>query len=332
LKEIAVKAYAKINLCIDVLGKRPDGYHEILTVMEQIDLFDLVTVSWISGNQNIGINLKSNKPFLPTDSRNIAYKAAELMINKYGSEIDVRRITDECEEAAEGNLDIPEVDIQKFSRININIEKRIPVAAGLAGGSANCAAVLHALNRLWNLNLDLKTLMEIGTELGADVPFCLAGQTALNEHLMLSEDALSSTCALASGIGEKLEPLPPLKAMVLLSKPPISVSTAQVYGGIDLLNLKDHPNIKELTAGLRENNYYKITKNMINVLENYSLKAYPVIMDTKDKISREGNAAKVLMSGSGPTVFGLYTNKKKAKTAFSRLKKINPETYLVKTL
>lgn len=344
MNEIAVKAYAKINLCIDVLGKRPDGYHEILTVMEQIDLFDLVTVSWTEGNKDVCISLKSNKPFLPTDNRNIAYKAAELMINRYGREIGVRGIAeitditdiadkeDRHKETPEGNIETPEKDIQKFSRIDINIEKRIPVSAGLAGGSANCAAVIHALNRLWNLNLDLKTLMEIGTELGADVPFCLAGQAALNEHLMLSNDTLASTCALASGIGEKLEPLPPLKAMVLLSKPPISVSTAQVYGGLDFLNIKEHPNVQELIAGIRENNYYKITKNMINVLEDYSLKAYPVITDTKDKIIRAGGAAKVLMSGSGPTVFGLYKNKKKGKAAFDKLKKIDFETYLVKTL
>lgn len=343
MNEIAVKAYAKINLCIDVLGKRLDGYHEILTVMEQIDLFDLVTVSWTEGNQSVCISLKSNKPFLSTDNRNIAYKAAELMINRYGGEIGVRGIADITDmadiadkenshkETPEGNLEIPEEYIQ-FSRIDINIEKRIPVSAGLAGGSANCAAVLHALNRLWNLNLDLKTLMEIGTELGADVPFCLAGQAVLNEHLMLSNDTLASTCALASGIGEKLEPLPPLKAMILLSKPPISVSTAQVYGRLDLLNIKERPNVQELTAGIRENNYYKITKNIINVLENYSLKTYPVITDTKNKMIRESGAAKVLMSGSGPTVFGLYTNKKKGKAAFKKLKKIYIETYLVKTL
>lgn len=317
MKEITVKAYAKINLCIDVLGKRPDGYHEILTVMQQVDLFDLVTVSWIAGNRDIEIKLKSNKPFLPSDNRNIAYKAAELMINRYRSDIDI---------------DEGHVKVQNPSRIDINIAKRIPISAGLAGGSANCAAVLHALNKLWDLNINLITLMEIGTELGADVPFCLAGQSALNEHLMISEDALSGTCALASGIGEKLEPLPSLKALILLSKPHINVSTAQVYGGLDLSKFKERPNIQELTAGLRENNYYKIIKNMVNVLENYSLKAYPVIMDTKELIGRDGSVAKVLMSGSGPTVFGLYTSKKKGKTAFSKLKKINPETYLIKTL
>lgn len=308
MKDITVKAYAKINLAIDVLGKRPDGYHEILTVMQQLDLFDLVRVSLTEDNQDIKINLKSNLPFLPSDSRNIAYKAAELMIARYGN------------------------DIIGKSIINIDIKKKIPVAAGLAGGSADCAAVLHALNRLWDLNLNLDTLMRLGARLGADVPFCLAGQAALNEDLLLRREPLAGTCALASGIGEKLELVPPLKASVLLSKPPVSVSTAQVYAGLNLSEVKERPNIQELTNGLRENNYYKITKNMINVLENYSLKQYPIIMQTKERMTREGKAAKVLMSGSGPTVFGLFTSKSRGKTAFSKIKQMNHETFLTRLL
>ncbi|MDD4565022.1 MAG: 4-(cytidine 5'-diphospho)-2-C-methyl-D-erythritol kinase [Eubacteriales bacterium] len=306
MKDITVKAYAKINLAIDVLGKRPDGYHEILTVMEQVDLFDLVRVSLTENNQDIAINLKSNLPFLPSDSRNIAYKAAELMTDRYGG-------------------------IGK-SIINIDIKKNIPVAAGLAGGSADCAAVLHALNRLWDLNLNLDTLMGLGAELGADVPFCLAGQAALNEELLLSREPLAGTCALASGIGEKLELVPPLKTMILLSKPPVSVSTAQVYAGLNLSEIKERPNIQELTNGLRENNYNKIIKNMVNVLENYSLKQYPIIMQTKERVIREGKAAKVLMSGSGPTVFGLYTSNSRGKTAFSKIKQMNNETFLTRLL
>ncbi len=308
MKDITVKAYAKINLAIDVLGKRPDGYHEILTVMEQVDLFDLVRVSLTENNQDIAINLKSNLPFLPSDSRNIAYKAAELMTDRYGGGIIGKSI------------------------INIDIKKNIPVAAGLAGGSADCAAVLHALNRLWNLNLNLDTLMGLGAELGADVPFCLAGQAALNEELLLSREPLAGTCALASGIGEELERVPPLKAMILLSKPPVSVSTAQVYAGLNLSEIKERPNIQELTNGLRENNYNKIIKNMVNVLENYSLKQYPIIMQTKERMIQEGKAAKVLMSGSGPTVFGLYTSNSRGKNAFSKIKQMNNETFLTRLL
>lgn len=324
MNEIIINAYAKINLSIDVLGKRPDGYHEVLMVMQQIDLCDRVKVSWLQDRRGtekpsevetekandegsgILVNLATSIPYLPTDGRNIAYKAAELMAKQYGGE--------------------------KTGRIVIDIEKNIPVAAGLAGGSADCAAVLHALNRLWNLKLGLEALMKLGTGLGADVPFCLAGQAALNGELKLKGDPNAGTCAVASGIGERLEPVTPLSSWILLSKPPISISTAQVYGGLNLQEITEHPNTAELAAGLREGNLYKISKNMTNVLENYSLKEYPTIMYTKNKIVQEGKAYKALMSGSGPTVFGLYPSKKRGLAAFAKLKTLNKETFLVKTL
>jgi 4-diphosphocytidyl-2-C-methyl-D-erythritol kinase len=309
--EITIQAYAKINLSIDVLGKRPDGYHEVLMVMQQVELFDMVRVSWQpdSGgaeDRQIRIALTTNLPYLPADNRNIAYKAAESMAGHYG-------------EGRSGSL-------------VIDIEKRIPVAAGLAGGSADCAAVLHAVNMLWETELDLAALMKLGTKLGADVSFCLAGQAALNEVLGLAGDPMAGTCAVASGIGEKLEKAVPLKSWVLLSKPSISLSTAQVYGGLRLQEITERPDTAELTAGLREGNLYKISKNMVNVLENYSLKEYPSIMYTKNKMVQEGNAYKALMSGSGPTVFGLFTSKRKGTAAFIRLKALNMETFLVKTL
>lgn len=312
MKDISIKAYAKINLSIDILGKRPDGYHEVLMVMEQVDLYDLVKVTWIKEHKNAGdgqeiqISLPNARTYLPEDHRNIAYKAAERMIKQYRSE--------------------------NPGQINIEIDKRIPVSAGLAGGSANGAAVLHALNQLWDLNLDLETLMKLGSELGADVPFCLSGQAALNDVLALKKDPMAVTCALAAGIGDKLEPVPPFNAWVLLSKPPIGVSTAQVYAGLDLDEITQHPNTTELIAGLKEKNLYKISKNMINVLENYSLKEYPVIMYTKNKMVQDGKAYKALMSGSGPTVFGLYTSKRKGVSAYSKLKELNKETFLIKTL
>lgn len=328
MNAITVKAYAKINLSIDVLGKRGDGYHEILTVMGQVDLFDTVRVSWPESHKteetpqngddgkdddrngddgkDVLISLSTNLPYLPTDSGNLAYKAAELMVKEYGRE--------------------------KTGRIHIEIEKKIPVAAGLAGGSADCAAVLHALNKLWDLKLGLGTLMALGAALGADVPFCLAGQAALNKELNLKEEPQASTCAVASGIGERLEPATPLKAWVLLSKPPVSLTTAQVYEGLDLLEIPERPDTAELAAGLREGNYFKISKNMTNVLENYSLKEYPSIVYTKNKIAQEGKAYKTLMSGSGPTVFGLYTSKRKGMAAYSKLKTLNEETFLIKTL
>ncbi len=317
MNEITIKAYAKINLSIDVLGKRPDGYHEVLMVMEQVDLYDLVRVAWQKerkpadkaqneDDKNIRINLSVNLSYLPADGGNIAYKAAELMAKQYGGD--------------------------EAGWITVDIEKRIPVAAGLAGGSADCAAVLHALNRIWDLKLDLGTLMKLGTELGADVPFCLAGQAALNEELNLRKDPMAGTCAVASGIGEKLEPVTPLHAWVLLSKPSISLSTAQVYGGLVLQEITERPNTAELVAGLKERNFYKISKNMTNVLENYSLKEYPTIVYTKNKIVQEGKAYKALMSGSGPTVFGLYTSRRKGIAAYTKLKTLNKETFLIKTL
>ncbi|QOX65031.1 4-(cytidine 5'-diphospho)-2-C-methyl-D-erythritol kinase [Anoxybacterium hadale] len=330
MKELILKAYAKINLSIDVLGKLPSGYHEVLMVMEQVDLYDTVKIIWqegleagsIKGNpkdasgdaegvagrldDDVAINLSTSLSYLPDDQGNIAYRAAERMIREYGK--------------------------GRIGTFQIHIDKRIPVAAGLAGGSANCAAVLHGVNQLWNLGLDLKTLMRHGTALGADVPFCLAGQAALNKNLYLHKDPLAGTCAAASGIGEKLEQISPMKAWVLLSKPSISISTAQVYGGLNLEEIENRPNTVELKAGLREGNYYKISKNMTNVLENYSLKEYPVIVYTKNKMEQEGNAYKVLMSGSGPTVFGLYTSKRKGEAAYSKLRQLNQETFFVKAL
>lgn len=308
MNEILVKAYAKINLSIDVLRKRPDDYHEVLMVMQQIDLWDQVKVAWHQGENGggIGISVSSNLSYLPVDSRNLAYKAAALMAEQYGGE--------------------------RSGSVVVDMEKNIPVAAGLAGGSADCAAVLHALNRIWDLKLDLKKLMELGVSLGADVSFCLAGQAALNAELNLKNDPMAGTCAVASGIGEKLALVPPLNSWVLLSKPPVNLSTAQVYGGLNLQEITERPNTAELIAGLREGNLYKISKNMTNVLENYSLKEYPIIMYTKNKIVQEGKAYKALMSGSGPTVFGLYPGRKRGSEAYERLKTLNKETFLVKTL
>ena len=313
---INLKAYAKINLSIDIIGKRPDGYHEVLMVMEQIDLYDHVRMKWIDSDllnedtsydrKGITVQVKTNLSYLPGDDRNIAYQAAVLMAETF------RR--------------------GESGKILIEIDKKIPVAAGLAGGSANAAAVLHGLNRLWRLQLDLEKLMELGVKLGADVPFCIAGQAALNANLELQGEPLSGTCAVASGIGEKLRMIKPLRTWVLLSKPPISVSTAKVYGGLDFGELKEHPDTGELIAGIYENNYYKISKNMMNLLENYSLKEYPIIMYTKNKIAREGKPYKVLMSGSGPTVFAVYTSKRNGLFAYHKLKNLNKETFFVKTL
>jgi 4-diphosphocytidyl-2-C-methyl-D-erythritol kinase len=322
MKEISLKAYAKINLSLDVLGVLPNGYHEVRMIMQQLELHDVVTVRWQEAEaaenlQNIGQNtvghseiaLTTNRADLPVDRDNIAYQAAALMFKKF----------------------------IKSGRVEILIEKNIPVAAGLAGGSANGAAVLHGLNYLWDTNLTLSELCDLGVKLGADVPFCIMGQARANENLgvNITGDSLAAVCALAEGIGQKLQPLPAFDCWILLSKPPIGVSTAEVYKGIDKEMETEgilHPNTEELIQGLYEKNYEKITPNMVNILELFSLKRYPIIVYTKHMLEKESSSLRVLMSGSGPTVFAVYLEKSRAEEAFMKLCEYNKETFITKTL
>ncbi len=316
MKSIVIKSYAKINLSIDVLAKRPDGYHQVLMVMQQIDLFDFVSIIWNPySSQNLqdenSITLSSNLPYLPTDEKNIAYKAALFMLEKTSQK----------------------------GLLEIKIQKNIPVAAGMAGGSSNCAAVMLALAELLELKMTLEELMEEGGKIGADVPFCIMGQATLNHHLKYHEKKLKEpektplgTCAVASGIGEILKPIPGYCGWVLIAKPPISVSTAKVYGELKIDEIYNRPNTQELIQGLKEKNFYKIGKNMVNVLEIVSLKEYPIIMYTKNNLKQCAKGQNVLMSGSGPTVFTLFENKKKAKKGLAKLQKIENETYLVRCL
>nr|WP_315024796.1 4-(cytidine 5'-diphospho)-2-C-methyl-D-erythritol kinase [uncultured Aminipila sp.] len=321
MNEISIKSYAKINLSLDVLGILPNGYHQVEMVMQQLELHDLVIVKWTETQAPKGsqINLTTNRSDLPLNNENIAYKAAEMMMEY----------------------------LHKQGKVQIYIEKNIPVAAGLAGGSGNGAAVLHALNNLWDAGLSVKELCRLGVRLGADVPFCIMGQAKGNAQLgeYINKDALACTCALAEGIGEQLTPVTPLYCDVLLSKPSIGVSTAEVYKGIDAeLGLKrpekqeqaaiigHHINTKELINGLNARNYGKVINNMANILELFSVKRYPIIVYTKDKIVQEGSAAKVLMSGSGPTVFAIYFEKSKLEKDYKLLSGINKETYATKTL
>jgi len=306
-RSITLRSFAKINLSIDVIGKLPTGYHQVDMVMQQLELHDKVKVSWKPG-KDWSLKLSTNRSYLPTDQRNIAYKAAQSMMGpnyaKYRGEIE------------------------------INIEKRIPVAAGLAGGSGNGAVVLLALNHLWKLGLDVAGLCEIGAPLGADVPFCIMGSARSNKLLgkTMNEDPRAASCARATGIGTDLEPIRPgLNAFVVLSKPPVKVSTKEVYEGLDLSQIMERPDNEKLVAGLKENNYFKATKNMINVLEIYTINSYPIVMYTKNKAKESGNPLQVLMSGSGPTVFAIYTNMLKARSAADHLKKFNRDTYLTRT-
>ena len=312
MEQIELRSYAKINLSLDVLSLMENGYHEISTVMQQVGLWDLVSLSWEENSQNlegVSISLTTNRRYLPTDSGNIAYKAAALMAEHYGD--------------------------SKRGRLKIHIQKRIPVAAGLAGGSGNGAAVLHGINLIWKLGLSLKTLCELGELLGSDVPFCLMGQAKSNGILgpSVTKDPLAATCALATGTGTVLNPLPaPDNLWAVLSKPSVRVSTPEVYRDFDLLlpgEISYRPDTEELIEGLKEKNRQKIINNMINVLENVTLKRYPNIVVIKERLTEAG-AFKTLMSGSGPTVYGLFTDYETAKTAELALKEINRETYLAK--
>lgn len=294
MKEITLKAYAKINLALDVLGKLPNGYHQVKMVMQQINLFDTVSVAYreLPGGET-AICGATSRGDLPMDESNIAHKAAMLMKKTYRPEAG-------CE-------------------IRITIDKKIPMAAGLAGGSADGAAVMRALARLWELNVSPQDLAALSAQIGADVPFCLMGQEG-------------QFCALAEGIGEQLSPVRPLSAWVMLSKPPVCVPTKEVYANLCLDECQSHPDIEQMIKGLDTHNLPLVTANMENLLESAALRLYPEIVQTKEAIEQLRTAGAVLMSGSGPTVFGIYMNQEKAKSAYRIMKQKNAETYLVKTL
>ena len=311
---IGLKSYAKINLSLDVKGVTDDGMHLVEMVMQQILLCDEVAMRWTpaeaagtADHDTLQINLKTNRSYLPTDERNLAYKAALVMRDIAG-------------EASAGTLDI-------------NIRKRIPVAAGLAGGSGNGAAVLHGLNVLWGLDLSLQQLCDAGAKLGSDVPFCVMGQAAENEALKdrFAGDPLACHCALATGTGTDLVPLKGLKSHIVLSKPPISVSTAKAYQGIDNIEIKTRPNTEELIEGLKTRDLSRIEKNMVNVLENYTLMEYPTVVYTKNKMQELCGERAVLMSGSGPSVYGLTDSIRQSRSICDEMLKLNRESFWTRT-
>lgn len=278
-KIIAVNAPAKVNLTLDVKYKRTDGYHELETIMHQIDLCDRLVLE-----QSREIIVDSNSPQIPRGKDNLAYRAAAEFMVKFGIK--------------EG--------------VKVFIEKTIPVGAGLAGGSTDAAAVISGLNRLYDLGADLDDLMPIAASLGSDVPFCLQGGTAL-----------------ATGRGEILRPVNPAHALTLvLVKPPFEVSTAQVYGGLDLTMIKSHPDARELLHAWDNNNLEGMALNMINVLESVTINRFPEIGQIKQTLLDLGAAA-VLMSGSGPSVFGLFNNMVRAASARDHMKDIYQEVFLV---
>ncbi len=364
MKKIQLHAYAKINLTLDVTGRRPNGYHDVEMIMQQISLCDEVTVSWEAGSVRRGkpgqtaesdpagiqIQLTVSRPDLPADSSNLAWKAAEEMIAEFGGPAGGNAKAAAGTEAAHGSTRAAadteaaggtarDVAGTKAAGgvLTIDIQKQIPMAAGLAGGSSNCAAVLHAINQLWELNLSVKELCRIGARLGSDVPFCIMGQAAAEKALQESfaDDPDACHCALATGTGTDLKPLTGLDSFIVLSKPAIGVSTAEVYRGIDNEGIPRHPDNNAVISAICENNYKVLEEKMVNVLENFALKRYPIIVYTKNIMSdlcqSAGISNCVMMSGSGPTVFCLCEELSKAQQICEVMKVRNPESFVAKT-
>ena len=261
---LKLQAFAKINLALDVLYKRQDGYHQVAMIMQSISLSDTLTLSRQPG----GITLSANLPELETDDRNLVYRAASLLKETYGLN----------------------------QGVHIHIDKDIPVAAGLAGGSSDAAAALKGLNQLWGLGLTLDELAGLGAKLGSDVPYCLYGGTML-----------------AEGRGELLTPLPALpECWVVLAKPSAHVSTAWVYTNYRNDPSAVKPDLNGMRRSLQEQDLTGVASKLGNVLERVTIPAYPEISRLKTKMLEHGALAS-LMSGSGPTVFGLADSQKKAR-------------------
>lgn len=276
------KAMAKVNLGLDVLRRREDGYHEVKMIMQTVNLYDRITISDTDSGK---IEVTTNLSFLPNDENNLVYKAAKLLMDEFS--------------------------INKGVKIDLN--KYIPVAAGMAGGSSDAAAVLYGVNKLFGLKLSLNELMERGVKIGADVPYCLMRGTALSE-----------------GIGEKLTELPPAPdCKILICKPPINVSTKFVYENLHANSLTYHPDIDGMVEAIKNNDLYGVAERMGNVLETVTVKEYPIIEEIKT-FMKDNGALNSIMSGSGPTVFGLYDDVEKAEEAFKKLKdkKISKQVYL----
>lgn len=280
---VTIKARAKVNLTLDVIGRRANGYHDVKMIMQQVDLYDLVTIKCIPDRT---IQLTCTDDFLPVDDKNIAYRAAVNMQKKF-------------------NL---------THGFEIHIEKNIPVSAGLAGGSTDAAAVIKGINRLCGLGLSDKTMMAIGFELGADVPFCIM-----------------EGCALAEGLGEILTPIRGFEhAWMVLVKPNFGVSTKEVYTVLEYETLKGHPDTNGMLKALETQKRHEIIENVYNVLEEVTLRLYPGVAEAKRFLAGHG-AEGVLMSGSGPTVFGFYKSYERAKNVQKKIKKHYSQSFVVTT-
>ncbi|MFC4620359.1 4-(cytidine 5'-diphospho)-2-C-methyl-D-erythritol kinase [Camelliibacillus cellulosilyticus] len=281
--KIIEKAPAKINLALDVLGKRADGYHELKMVMTTVDLADYIECQEVDNDEII---IRSSAPFVPEDARNFAYKAAQVIKKKYGIK----------------------------NGVAIKINKEIPVAAGLAGGSSDAAAAIRALNRLWALGMTERDMMALGAEIGSDIPFCVRGGTAL-----------------ATGRGEVIEPLPaPPPCWVVLAKPALSVSTADTFHALDLSQIV-HPDVDGMVQAVIKQDYDRICHGLGNVLESVTMRRHDEVGRIKDVMARMG-ADGVLMSGSGPTVFGLTQYESRASRLYNSLKGFCLDVFAVRML
>ncbi|QHT58686.1 4-(cytidine 5'-diphospho)-2-C-methyl-D-erythritol kinase [Paenibacillus lycopersici] len=282
--KIYEKAPAKINLLLDVMRKREDGFHEVEMIMTMVDLADRLEMEEL---QSDSIFISSQAGYIPLDEKNLAFQAARLIKDRYN----VRK------------------------GVYIHLDKNIPVAAGLAGGSSDAAATLRGLNRLWQLGISEDELCTLGAELGSDVPFCVTGGTAI-----------------ARGRGEKLERIPnPPQCWVILAKPPINVSTADVYGKLRASELKQHPSTQDMVEAISQGSFADVCANLGNVLETVTLQLHPEVLQMKDIMQRLG-ADGVLMSGSGPTVFGLVSKEAKVSRIYNGLRGFCKEVYVVRML
>lgn len=277
------RSYAKINLTLDVLGRRPNGYHDVEMIMQTVSLYDLIIVDKSDEDISISTNLK----YLPVNEKNIAYKAAVVFFEH-------TKVSGGCK---------------------IMIHKNIPVAAGLAGGSGNAAAVLCALDKLYNTNLSLDTLKELGTTLGADVPYCITGGTAL-----------------ATGIGEIITPLPSIpKCTILMVKPPISVSTGAIYEAIDSAEILKRPDTEAMITAIKSGSISTISDNLSNVMGAVTESMHPIVRGIRRKMILNG-ALGAVMSGSGPTVFGIFPDYETAKKSHDSFYYQFKEVYIVSTI
>ena len=278
-----IKAYGKVNISLDVVGKREDGYHLLSMIMQNIDLYDEIEVE----KQECGIILECNKSYVPVDNRNLAYKAAEIFKERY--------------------------DI--VDGVKINIEKNIPVSAGLAGGSTDAAAVLKVMNKLFNVNATEEELMELSLKLGADIPYCIHGGTALCE-----------------GIGEIITPIKPFRdKIVVLVKPAFGVSTKEVYKNFNLDKVKQHPKTAEIINAIENDDLNFVASNMKNLLENVTLRKHKILIKIKEEMNACG-AINSMMSGSGPTVFAFFDDMLKAQRCFEKMKKKYSDVFITRTI